>query len=152
MKSIADTYLLICFRLIVLLLLITACTPALQAQDTETLYLSGTSPADAVAWEFMVSKGRRAGEWTTIPVPAHWEQHGFGAYNYGHDWDNGRRPVADEVGHYRYRFEVPQHWLGNHVEIVFDGAMTDTEVRVNGSRLSFTFPPASVTKIEVDLS
>lgn len=119
-------------RAVPALLLLALCILPLRAQDTETLYLSGTGPDDAVEWAFMVSGGRRAGTWATIPVPSHWEQHGFGAYNYGHDWRNGRRPLADEVGHYRHRFTVPADWRGRRVEIVFDGAMTDAGVRVNG--------------------
>ncbi|MEM1094226.1 MAG: glycoside hydrolase family 2 TIM barrel-domain containing protein [Bacteroidota bacterium] len=105
-----------------------------QAQPTQQVYLSGTGPHDAVAWDFKVSDGRRAGEWASIPVPSHWEQHGFGAYNYGHDWTNKRRPLATEVGHYRRTFEVPAAWDGQHVEIVFDGAMTDATVRINGTQ------------------
>ena len=50
---------------------------------TERHYLSGHGPEDAVAWDFTVTAGRRAGEKATIPVPSNWEQHGFGGYDYG---------------------------------------------------------------------
>lgn len=33
---------------------------------------------------------------------------------------------------YRYSFDVPSDWKGNTIHIVFDGAMTDTEVKING--------------------
>ena len=52
---------------------------------TETRYLSGTDKDHTVPWEFMVSAGRRQGEWTTIPVPSNWEMHGFGTYTYGQE-------------------------------------------------------------------
>ena len=96
-------------------------------QETTRHYLSGTGFDDAVDWEFSVSDGRRAGEATTIPVPSVWEQHGFGSYNYGHDEDK-----ASEQGRYRHTFEAPESWRGQHVELVFDGVMTDAEVTLNG--------------------
>ncbi len=95
---------------------------------TEKRYLSGRGPGDAVAWEFCVTGGRRAGEWTTIPVPSHWEQHGFGTYNYG----EGAEPKAAEHGLYRLRFSVPDEWKGRRIRLVFEGVMTDATVKVNG--------------------
>jgi hypothetical protein len=98
-----------------------------EARPNEMIYLSGTGSDDPVDWEFFCTKGRRSGEWTTIPVPSNWELQGFGSFNYGHDI-----PKADEQGEYRHRFEVPAAWCGRQVLIVFEGAMTDTEVRING--------------------
>jgi hypothetical protein len=113
------------------LLPLVALTPmALPAAVTQTeqLYLSGHGPNDAVPWEFSVTGGRRAGEWTTIPVPSNWELQGFGTYNYGEE------PVtkADEHGLYRLHFTVPDNWKGRLVRLVFEGVMTDATVRVNG--------------------
>ncbi|MDT0677631.1 glycoside hydrolase family 2 TIM barrel-domain containing protein [Autumnicola musiva] len=99
------------------------------AQETDTKYLSGTGSDDTVDWEFMVDDGRKAGEWTTIPVPSNWEQFGFGTYNYGHAKDEER---GKEVGFYKYEFTVPADWREKQVEIVFEGSMTDTEVKING--------------------
>jgi len=114
----------------VLTTLLTSSVPvAGQSTETETRYLSGHGKDDAVEWEFRVSEGRRAGVWTTIPVPSNWELQGFGTYNYGHD-----DPKADEIGRYRHRFDVPASWRDRHVEIVFGGAMTDAEVWINGTR------------------
>jgi hypothetical protein len=94
---------------------------------TEQHYLSGREPADAVPWEFEVTGGRRAGERTVIPVPSHWELHGFGTYNYG-----GEAGRADERGLYKLSFTVPQGWSDRRIRLVFDGVMTDTSVKVNG--------------------
>ena len=94
---------------------------------TETRYLSGHGPKDAVPWEFSVTGGRRAGEWTTIPVPSQWELHGFGTYNYGQE-----KNKSDEHGLYRHRFTVPTEWKGRRIRLVFDGVMTDAAVKVNG--------------------
>lgn len=99
-----------------------------SAAETELRYLSGHGPKDAVPWEFSVTKGRRAGERTTIQVPSNWEQQGFGTYNYG----QSPGAKADEHGLYRLRFSVPDEWKGRRVRIVFDGVMTDAEVKING--------------------
>ncbi len=110
---------------------------ALPARETEVRYLSGTGPEDAVPWEFLCTGGRNAGTWTTIPVPSCWEQQGFGTYNYGVHHRPGRDkpsppPLADEEGHYRHTFRVPAEWRDRAVRIVFDGVMTDAEVKING--------------------
>ncbi|HYU42045.1 MAG TPA: glycoside hydrolase family 2 TIM barrel-domain containing protein, partial [Vicinamibacteria bacterium] len=97
------------------------------APETEIRYLSGHGKDDGVAWEFFCTGGRRSGQWTTIPVPSNWELQGFGTYNYGHDPEK-----ATEEGRYRLRFDAPAAWHGRKVALVFEGAMTDTEVRVNG--------------------
>ncbi len=99
----------------------------LYAQETEIVYLSGKDAGAPVDWEFMVSDGMRAHEWTTIPVPSNWELHGFGAYNYGHD-----KNKVHEIGYYRYHFKARKSWKNKRVFIVFDGSMTDTEVKING--------------------
>ncbi|RPJ84744.1 MAG: glycoside hydrolase family 2, partial [Acidobacteria bacterium] len=101
--------------------------PLVMAQETETIYLSGTDKDHTVDWDFLCTAGRNSGVWTKIPVPSNWELQGFGSYNYGHD-----EPKADERGLYKYRFQVPSAWLGKRVYIVFEGSMTDTEVSING--------------------
>ncbi|HYC70686.1 MAG TPA: glycoside hydrolase family 2 TIM barrel-domain containing protein [Opitutaceae bacterium] len=107
------------------------------AAPTEIQMLSGHGPEDAVLWDFFCTGGRKSGEWTKIPVPSCWEQQGFGTYNYGLHHRPGRAgpnppPLADEQGRYRREFTVPSGWRGRSVRIVFEGAMTDAEVWVNG--------------------
>lgn len=104
----------------------------LFSQTTETIYLSGTDAANTVEWDFMCTDGRKSGIWSKIPVPSNWELHGFGTYNYGHDWSNKNIKLGEEHGLYRHDFEVPSTWKGKTVNIVFDGSMTDTEVKING--------------------
>jgi len=86
------------------------------APATERQYLSGQGPANAVPWDFSVTAGRRAGQWTTIPVPSNWEQHGFGNYDYG---ENPKK--FSEHGLYRLRFAVPPAWNGRKIKLVFEG-------------------------------
>ena len=100
---------------------------AQASPETQRLYLSGHGPEDAVNWDFKCTGGRKSGEWTTIPVPSNWECMGFGEFNYGHD-----KPKSDEQGFYKHDFTVPANWKGKRIHIVFEGVMTDTEVKING--------------------
>lgn len=106
----------------------------LCAQEKQIRYLSGTDNTNTVDWEFFCTGGRNSGYWTKIPVPSHWEQQGFGSYNYGRDYKtNGKNfRFADEKGLYRHHFTVPADWKNKKVFIVFEGSMTDTEVQING--------------------
>jgi beta-galactosidase/beta-glucuronidase len=103
-----------------------------QTSQTQTRYLSGMGKDDGVLWDFFCTSGRKSGVWTKIPVPSCWEQQGFGAYNYGRNRISETNPLANEQGRYRLQFAVPASWKGRVVRLVFDGSMTDTEVRING--------------------
>jgi hypothetical protein len=103
-------------------------SPAM-AQQTEKIYLSGTGSDHTVNWQFFCTAGNNSGKWTTIPVPSNWELQGFGKYNYGLDKDSLK---GKESGLYKHEFKVPASWKGKNVEIVFDGSMTDTRVKING--------------------
>ncbi len=105
-----------------------------EAQTKEIQYISGTDSKNTVAWDFYCTGGRNSGFWTKIEVPSHWEQQGFGSYNYGRDYKtygkNSR--FADEKGMYKTTFKVPAAWKGKEIYIVFEGSMTDTEIKING--------------------
>lgn len=105
-------------------------TLQLKAQQTDIFYLSGKDKDHTVDWDFTIDNGMNSGKWTTIPVPSNWELQGFGVYNYGRSKD--KQPLSDEIGQYRYEFEVPKSFKKKYVEIVFEGVMTDTEVKING--------------------
>ena len=107
-------------------------TFSLFSQTTEIVYLSGTDAANTVQWDFYCTDGRNSGQWTTIAVPSNWELQGFGTYNYGHDWKNEKIKLGKEHGNYKHEFDVPANWKGKTVNIVFDGSMTDTRVKING--------------------
>lgn len=105
------------------------------SQTTKQIqYLSGTDNLHTKTWNFFCTGGRNSGKWTTIQVPSCWEQQGFGSYNYGRDNKTYGRlfQYADEQGIYKYSFTVPQQWKNKEVFIVFEGSMTDTEVKING--------------------
>lgn len=100
-----------------------------EAQQTEKLYLSGTGNDDTVNWDFFCTEGMNAEKWTTIPVPSNWELQGFGKYNYGFNKETNK---GREQGLYKYKFTVPTAWKNQKINIVFEGSMTDTEVKING--------------------
>jgi beta-galactosidase/beta-glucuronidase len=100
---------------------------SLEGQKTEIQYLSGTDKDNTVAWDFFCTHGMNSGKWSRIEVPSNWELQGFGTYLYG----NVNRK-ADEKGMYKYEFTVPASWKKKKVNIVFEGSMTDTEVKING--------------------
>src|SRR3972149_2851552 len=103
-------------------------TTIINSQQTEIQYLSGTGYNNTVDWEFYCTEGHNSGKWTTIPVPSNWELKGFGKYNYGHAKDTAR---GKEKGLYKYKFNVPANWENKEIFIVFEGSMTDTEVKIN---------------------
>src|SRR5688572_23897740 len=105
----------------------------LLAQQKQIQYLTGTDATHTVQWDFFCTGGRNSGEWKKIQVPSCWEQQGFGNYNYGRDYKtNGKNArFYDEQGIYKYQFKVPASWKGKNINIVFDGSMTDTEVKIN---------------------
>tara|TARA_R110002167_G_scaffold73727_1_gene206471 strand:- start:4421 stop:7228 length:2808 start_codon:yes stop_codon:yes gene_type:complete len=104
----------------------------LYAQKTEIVYLSGTDAANTVKWDFYCTDGQNSNKWDKIEVPSNWELQGFGTYNYGHDWKSKDKKLGLEHGLYQYTFDVALDWKGNTVNIVFDGSMTDTKVKING--------------------
>jgi hypothetical protein len=110
------------------------CFP-LQSQnivETQVVYLSGKDRANAVEWEFYCTEGMNSGKWEKIPVPSNWELEGFGNYNYGHDHRDTDKKQGKERGLYRHAFHVPSNWKGRSVNIIFEGSMTDTQVKING--------------------
>jgi beta-galactosidase/beta-glucuronidase len=104
------------------------------SQIKQVQYLSGTDAKHTSTWDFYCTGGRNSGAWSKIQVPSCWEQQGFGNYNYGRDYrTNGKNSrFYDEKGMYKYKFTIPAAWKNKVINIVFEGSMTDTEVKING--------------------
>ncbi|TDW51740.1 beta galactosidase small subunit [Flavobacterium sp. 270] len=109
------------------------CSLHTTAQKTEKIYLSGKDFEHPVQWDFYCTDGNNSKKWSTINVPSQWELEGFGEYTYGRWYKelNQKEPSKEE-GLYKYEFEVPSDYKGKRVLIAFGGAMTDTEVKING--------------------
>jgi Glycosyl hydrolases family 2, TIM barrel domain/Glycosyl hydrolases family 2, sugar binding domain/Glycosyl hydrolases family 2/Beta-galactosidase, domain 4 len=105
-----------------------------ESLEKQVQYLSGTDNENTAEWDFFCTGGRQSGYWTKIEVPSCWEQQGFGSYNYGRDYHTygPNFKYADEKGMYKHSFSVPQSWREKEIYLVFEGSMTDTEVKING--------------------
>ncbi|WP_069659783.1 glycoside hydrolase family 2 protein [Arcticibacter eurypsychrophilus] len=114
------------FKHILLLFFLSLQSYSIFAQKTVFQYLSGTDKDHTVLWDFKCSSGRNSGKWTTIPVPSNWELQGFGTFNYGWEKNDG------EDGFYKHTFQSVPSFKNKRVQLVFEGSMTDTEVRING--------------------
>nr|WP_068893397.1 glycoside hydrolase family 2 [Pedobacter panaciterrae] len=125
-----------------------------MAQQSKLVYLSGTDKDNTVNWDFFCTKGMNSGKWTEIPVPSQWELQGFGGYNYGHD-----KKKWDEQGLYLHHFKADKSWSDKEIQLVFEGVMTDAEVKINGqlagaihqgSFYRFNYPVSSLLKFDAD--
>jgi len=114
-------------KIYLLLFLQIVYTTVAWSQSTIVQYLSGTGKDHTVQWDFFCTKGMNSGKWTKIAVPSNWELQSFGGYSYGHD-----KIKTDEQGLYKYKFNVAKESAGKKVFIVFEGSMTDTQVKING--------------------
>lgn len=123
----------------ILTLLLALAVVSARAQsgvETERKYLSGHGCDDMVQWDFYCTGGRNSGKWAKIGVPSCWELQGFGTYQYGMRFYGKPTPegIADEQGRYRYDFSLPKAWEGRQIELVFEAAMTDARVTINGRK------------------
>ena len=83
---------------------------------------------------FIVLQEGKADIGPTLKFRGHWEQQGFGEYDYGRDYRTyGKKfKFADEYGIYKHQFSIDKQWSDKRIFIVFEGSMTDTEVKING--------------------
>ncbi len=122
------------FPVVWILFLVSVFVSGASENRKQVIYLSGKGANDTKTWEFFCTGGRNSGYWTKIEVPSCWEQQGFGNYEYGRNsYSYGPKyKYANEKGMYKYNFIVPDSWKGMIVYIVFEGSMTDTDVKING--------------------
>lgn len=98
----------------------------LIAQTSQIHFLSGTDRENPAQWDFQIDKGRKSGSWQKINVPSCWETEGFGEYSFG-------TLPSDEKAVYKHQFIALPTWQGKHVNLVFEGVLTDVEVKLNGT-------------------
>lgn len=122
-------------RFLILFFFLLSLSQFALAQQTEKHYLSGTGNDNPVNWQFYCTAGQNSGKWTTIPVPSNWELQGFGKYNYGFAKDSSR---GKEQGLYKHEFQAPVSWKGKRINLVFEGVMTDAEIKINGQSVGQT--------------
>ncbi|MDP4289851.1 MAG: glycoside hydrolase family 2 TIM barrel-domain containing protein [Bacteroidota bacterium] len=65
--------------------------------------------------------------WKSIPVPGHWELHGFAPKQYG--------KVDEGTGLYRHTFLTPATWKGDRIFLRFDGVLYGMTIWINGKEV-----------------
>jgi beta-galactosidase len=80
------------------------------------------------------------GDWATLPVPSHWQLHGYGApaytnIRYPFPVDPPRVPTENPTGDYRVTFTVPPDWPAGRFRLRFDGVDSCARVWLNGTEL-----------------
>lgn len=98
--------------------------------------------------------------WSTIPVPANVEMHGYGIpiyvnipFPWPRPWNPPFVPEDDPnntVSSYRHRFTVPEEWAGRRALITFDGVNSMFYLWVNGQFVGMG--KDSRTPVEFDIS
>jgi len=78
--------------------------------------------------------------WDRLPVPSHWQLHGYGAPAYTNlaypfPIDPPRVPDENPTGDYRRRFRVPSGWPPGKAVIRFDGVDSHLQAWLNGQEL-----------------
>lgn len=98
------------------------------------------SPAADAPVDFLGEIDRTASgdDWTSIPVPAHWQLHGHGkpAYTnrlYPFPVDPPYVPAANPTGDYRRTFTVPADWDVERMLLRFDGIDSIGRIWLNGT-------------------
>jgi beta-galactosidase/evolved beta-galactosidase subunit alpha len=81
--------------------------------------------------------------WTDLPVPSHWQLHGFGRPHYT-NWqypfpiDPPRPPSDNPTGSYRREFVIPADWADRRVILRFDGVDSAFHVWINETEAGFS--------------
>jgi beta-galactosidase len=115
--------------------------------DAPTLDLSGEwkfrwSPQAGAGLEF-TRPGFDDTDWAVLPVPSHWQLHGYGAPAY----TNVRYPFPvrpphvpgeNPTGDYRVRFRVPSGWPEWRAVLRFEGVDSCARIWLNGTEVGVT--------------
>jgi len=94
-------------------------------------------------------------DWARIPVPAHWNLHGFGSPIYTNDRypfpvDPPHPPDQNPTGDYRRRFEVdPAVVATGRVVLRFDGVESHASVWLNGTEIGWFTGSRLTTEFDV---
>ena len=87
-----------------------------------------------------VAEGFDDRHWGRLPVPSHWQLHGFGAPAYTNvrfpfPVEPPRVPDENPTGDYRLAFAVPEAWRGLDAVLRFDGVDSCLRAWLNGEEL-----------------
>jgi beta-galactosidase len=84
------------------------------------------------------------GSWDRLPVPSHWQLHGYGRpvylnISYPIPVDPPFVPDENETGDYRRVFDLPASWEGSRAVLRFEGVDSCARVWLNGRELGVTY-------------
>jgi beta-galactosidase len=87
-------------------------------------------------WRFRLNDGG----WGVLPVPSHWQLHGYGSPAYTNvDFpfpiDPPYVPDENPVGEYRREFDLPESWAAGAAVLRFEGVDSFFQVWLNGHEL-----------------
>ncbi|TDD65886.1 DUF4981 domain-containing protein [Jiangella aurantiaca] len=115
------------------------------ASDAPVLSLNGAwrfrwSPTVREAAEGFQEPAFDDSAWAHLPVPSHWQLHGYGAPWYTNSpypfpVDPPHVPDENPTGEYRLAFRVPDSWRGHRAILRFDGVDSFFTVWLDGHRL-----------------
>ncbi|HEV3497986.1 MAG TPA: glycoside hydrolase family 2 TIM barrel-domain containing protein, partial [Actinomycetes bacterium] len=117
---------------------------AWSSSDAPSLDLSGDwrfrlSPRADAGLEF-ADPGYDDSGWARMPVPSHWQLHGYGAPAYTNvvypfPVDPPHVPTENPTGDYRVRFRLPDGWDAQRTVLRFEGADSWLQVWCDGQEL-----------------
>jgi beta-galactosidase len=92
--------------------------------------------------------------WARLPVPAHWQLHGYGApaytnISYPFPLDPPRVPDENPTGDYRAEFRLPPDWPAGRTVLRFGGVDSAALVFLNGVRIGRTTGSRLPTEFDV---
>ena len=116
-------------------------TPYVQLLNGKWQFCYVASPEEAP--EGFFTETFDISRWRTLPVPSHWQLHGFGRPHYTNDQypfpvDPPRVPTENPTGLYKRRFTLPAEWKERFITITFEGVDSCFYLWVNGREAGFS--------------
>jgi len=92
--------------------------------------------------------------WDRLPVPSHWQLHGYGApaytnITYPFPLDPPHVPEENPTGDYRHTFRLPDGWPSGRAVLRLAGADSAARVWLNGVDLGWTTGSRLTTELDV---
>ena len=106
--------------------------------------------------EDFYQEGFDVSAWEEIPVPGHWQLHGYGIpiyLNRPYEFEKNPPFIQNDynpVGSYRTEFTVNEDWLDRQTFIVFEGVKSAFYIWVNGRKVGYS--QGSMTPAEFDIT
>jgi beta-galactosidase/beta-glucuronidase len=128
-------------------------SPWVQSLNGSWKFFYAENPFDAPADFFREDFNDAA--WGTLPVPSHWQLHGFGTPRYTNvvyifPINPPFPPVDNPTGCYRTTFTLPEKWAGRRTILHFGGVDSAFHLWINGREAGFS--KGSRMPAEFDLS